>query len=123
MSADEAMDKEQGEERHQWEEAKTWLEGILAEGPVPAQVIFSEGMDKYGYSKKTLRKAGAKLKLEYPREGFGPGSKMFWQLPDEPIHDPKPHTYPVPNKGEVCTGGVSMDEAEQQSGLFVEGVI
>ena len=59
-----------------------WLVQQLAPGPVAAVEIKDRG-DAAGYGGSTLGRAANELGVERRREGFGPGSKVFWRLPLE----------------------------------------
>jgi len=53
----------------------------LANGPVEANEV-RKTAGKAGVSLRTLERAKAEQKVVSKRQGFGPGSKVFWKLPD-----------------------------------------
>jgi hypothetical protein len=56
------------------------LRESLAEGRVAGHDI--KNASKQAMIQETsLRRAAKDLRVEYSREGFGPGSKMWWSLP------------------------------------------
>ena len=70
------------EERGALVEAKEFLREELGDGPRPAQDVFRDGR-RDGFSDKTIKRAKAAFGIESCREGFGPGSKILWNLPIE----------------------------------------
>jgi hypothetical protein len=86
VSADEALSEDHT--RHDedgdhtlLEEAKTWLRGELANGPVPANDIISKAKDD-GIAKRTLDRAKKALKVTAAKGGFDAG--WTWRLPGAP---------------------------------------
>lgn len=70
------------------EEARTgaadcaeWLGTCLADGPRPKSDI-SRDAAAAGFTPKNLRSARERLKVTSQRSGFGPGSAVWWTLPD-----------------------------------------
>ena len=61
------------------DEAKEFLEGALANGPLAAKEVQSMARE-HGISPKTLRTAREVMKVKISRDGFGPGSKSLWSL-------------------------------------------
>lgn len=53
----------------------------LADGPVEANEIRKQAV-AVGISLRTLERAKSELEVVSKRQGFGPGSKIFWALPD-----------------------------------------
>jgi putative DNA primase/helicase len=67
-------------ERQELHDAREWLRESLAEGRVAGHDI--KNASKQAMIQETsLRRAAKDLRVEYNREGFGPGSKMWWSLP------------------------------------------
>jgi putative DNA primase/helicase len=64
-------------------EAVEILKGVLAEGRMPATEATRIARD-HGITPKVLRSAREALRVTIERDGFGPGSKSFWSLPQEP---------------------------------------
>jgi len=62
-------------------EAEDVLREILAEGPVPARKVKQLARDA-GISERTLDRARLAVGATTKREGFGPGSRFLWTLPD-----------------------------------------
>ncbi len=70
------------EEKSAEEEARDFLLDLLREGRVPAtDVLKSAGED--GIKERSLRTAKRKLGVKSVREGFGPGSMSYWELPTQ----------------------------------------
>lgn len=85
MTANEALrPPPDPDERDALQDAVEFLRSILANGRVPSDQLKSEA-DAAGHSDKTLRRAKAKLGVRAGREGFGPGSTCFWELPETAI--------------------------------------
>jgi hypothetical protein len=57
------------------------LELLSTNGEMPALAIFAEA-NQAGISKSTVKRAKLKLGIKMRREGFGQGSKVFWNLPE-----------------------------------------
>jgi hypothetical protein len=77
-----------GSDRSARQEAKEFLEGALAHGPMPAKEVQSMASE-HGISPKTLRNAREAMGVKVSRDGFGPGSKSLWSapyLPQTSIH-------------------------------------
>jgi hypothetical protein len=68
------------EERAAMDEAVEFLRGLLAGGQVAAKDVFTAARDA-GIAEKTLKRAKATLGVRSRREGFGPGSTVWWRLP------------------------------------------
>ena len=58
-------------------------------GLIPAKQVRAEA-DDVGLAWATVRRAKSKLGVRVQREGFGPGSILYWALPD-PIHAQSVH--------------------------------
>src|SRR6516162_775605 len=61
---------------------------VRARLPAPAEV--NRMARQHGLTPKTARSAREALKVKITRDGFGPGSKSLWSLPEGVIdaHDP-----------------------------------
>jgi AAA domain len=77
------------EERSALEEASDWLRELLELGPKPAAEVLRDAR-RDGIAEKTLRRARSRLGVKSSREGFGPGSRVMWFLPDRPPYDDPP---------------------------------
>ena len=64
-------------------EAVEFLQGALAGGPLPA-VDAKRMAREHGLTEKALRSAREAIGVKVERDGFGPGSKSLWSLPDRP---------------------------------------
>jgi hypothetical protein len=62
-----------------------WLRQALAGGRVSAGDIRRAG-ESAGYAWPTLNRIRPRIGAVARREGFGPGSKSYWQLPERPHH-------------------------------------
>ena len=60
-------------------ECDLWLREILAAGPVSHAEILTAGSPN-GFTRNTLRRAKKRLGARSCRQGFGPGSRLYWQL-------------------------------------------
>jgi hypothetical protein len=68
------------EERSALEDAKAWLRGMLADGPIPAKQIFREA-NEAGHAEKTIRRAQRAIGIDPRKDGkTGP---WLWSLPLE----------------------------------------
>jgi hypothetical protein len=66
--------------------AISFLQYVLADGPVPTNEIMSRA-EAQGISKSTLRRAKKQGGILDGREGYGPGSFCYWKLPPRnPVH-------------------------------------
>jgi hypothetical protein len=74
------------------EEAKNWLRGVLATGPVPANDL-EEYAEQAGITTRTLERAKKLLKVKSRKEGFGKEGAWTCSLPEESTsHTPGPET-------------------------------
>ncbi len=74
-SADDTGDSE---ERTAFDDAKGFLQGLLADGAIRAKQVYAEGRDA-GYSERTIRRAQKALGIEAAKDGLkGPWS---WSMP------------------------------------------
>jgi hypothetical protein len=64
-------------------EAMEFLQAALAGGPVAAAEI-NRMAREHGLTPKTVRSAREALKVKIERNGFGPGSRVLWSLPNVP---------------------------------------
>jgi putative DNA primase/helicase len=64
-------------------EAVEFLQGVLAGGSLPA-VDAKRMAREHGLTEKALRSARDALGVKIVRDGFGPGSKSLWSLPEGP---------------------------------------
>jgi hypothetical protein len=62
-------------------QAVEFLLAALASGPVPAAEV-NRMAREHGLTAKTIRTARESLKVKIERDGFGPGSKSLWSLPE-----------------------------------------
>jgi hypothetical protein len=73
-------------ERGPGAEAKEFLRDALAEGERPAEDVLSEAQGAR-IARSTLHRARERLGVRVRREGFGPGGRWLWSLPESQ----KPH--------------------------------
>jgi hypothetical protein len=73
------------EERSALHEAMDFLRDYLSLGPRPVGDVFKEARPEH--REVTLKRAKARLGVQSKREGFGPGSRVLWYLPDYPPYD------------------------------------
>ena len=64
------------------EEAKNWLRGVLATGPVPANDL-EEYAEQAGIATRTLERAKKQLKVKSRKEGFAKEGAWVCSLPEE----------------------------------------
>jgi putative DNA primase/helicase len=62
-------------------DAMEFLQAALASGPVPAAEV-NRMAREHGLTAKAIRSAREALRVKIDRDGFGPGSKSLWSLPD-----------------------------------------
>jgi putative DNA primase/helicase len=62
-------------------EATEFLQAVLSNGPVPAAEV-NRMAREHGFTTKAVRSAREALGVKIERDGFGPGSKSLWSLPD-----------------------------------------
>jgi DNA repair protein RadA/Sms len=67
-------------DRQEIADAREWLREALAEGRVTGNDIKNAARQAM-IPETALRRAAKDLRVEYHREGFGQGSKMWWELP------------------------------------------
>jgi hypothetical protein len=64
-------------------EAIELLKDIMTNGSMPAAEVHRIGRE-HGLTRKVIRSAREALGVIIQRDGFGPGSKSIWSLPDDP---------------------------------------
>jgi hypothetical protein len=90
-------------------EAEEVLRVILADGPVPARQAKQLARDA-GIAERTLDRAREAIGAATRREGFGPGARWLWSLPDrDPIDATEPPFSPSSPAQEVLASMASMD--------------
>jgi putative DNA primase/helicase len=77
-----AADAAGSEDRSAKSEAMEFLRNALAGGPAPAAEV-DRIAHEHGITPKTLRSAREALRVRIERDGFGPGSRSLWSLPEE----------------------------------------
>jgi putative DNA primase/helicase len=107
----------EGDERSELEDAKAFLRGLLADGPLPSKTVKAEA-DGAGYSWATIRRAQKALDVEAVRTGgLGRSGAWVWELPkvlNDPLRCPQ-------KNGEHLKGGMSiLDKPAGQGGGIVE---
>jgi hypothetical protein len=65
-----------------------WLREALAGDRVPAATLRRACLEA-GFTWTTLHRARMRIGAATRREGFGPGSRVYWQLPVAPKHAPR----------------------------------
>jgi hypothetical protein len=98
MTVDEALrqwrDRPAPEDEVQSSECEEWLRGALAGGRILARDLRRAGQDA-GFSWTTLRRARSRIGAVTRRDGFGPGSKCYWQERSGPRREPTfPEDFP-----------------------------
>lgn len=90
VTADEAMAQHGDlEERDAVKDAKDFLKGLLADGPVRSKQI-KQDAEGAGYSWRTIQRAQKSLGIEAIKEGMNSG--WVWQLPYVPIPEDRQDT-------------------------------
>jgi putative DNA primase/helicase len=84
ITANEALAAEAAgtESRSAKAEAAAFLQSVLAGGPVGAAYVNRMARD-HGLTPKVIRSAREALGVKIERDGFGPGSKSLWSLPED----------------------------------------
>jgi len=67
-------------------DCEEWLRATLAGGPILAADLRRAG-EEAGFAWITLRRARSRIGAVIRREGFGPGSKYYWQERNAPKHE------------------------------------
>jgi hypothetical protein len=71
-------------------EATSWLREQLSAGPVEQRIIRSRAIEA-GLAYRTIERTKELLGVQSQREGWGPGSTCYWQLPpQEPSRPDRP---------------------------------
>ena len=60
-------------------ESDEWLREMLSTGPVPHAEILTAGR-RNGFTRDTLRRTKERIGAVSCRVGFGPGSRLYWEL-------------------------------------------
>jgi putative DNA primase/helicase len=79
VTADQLLESESAVEHTERMEAVDWLMETLGGGGVEAKEVKHLAM-QCGLSWSTVRRAADHLGVRHRREGFGPGSRVFWEL-------------------------------------------
>lgn len=77
-----AMQQDDGEERTERDEAADAIRAALADGRRVQKDVLKEVREITGCSDSTIQRARRRLGVKSDREGFGPGSQVYWRLPD-----------------------------------------
>ena len=95
ITANEALAAEAagGETRSGKAEAMEFIAAVLASGPAPAAEVLRMGRE-HGLTAKAIRSAREALGVKIERDGFGPGSKSLWSIPQGRIDAQSSHTCP-----------------------------
>ena len=103
-----------------------WLEGLLVQGPRAAAEVLRDGQ-RDGHAEKTIKRAKREVGVKSARKGFGPGSKVLWYLPEQPLNNDPPiedqaalQTRPVA-VGAVC--GDPRNDAENDQPILSQANI
>ena len=115
------------QERSALGEAAALAADYLSLGSRPAAEIISEAR-RADIAEKTLRRAKTRIGARTHREGFGPGSRVLWFLPDrppydDPIDDQSPHVSPDDHVCRVCENPHNGAESERPSMDAIDGQI
>jgi hypothetical protein len=109
LSADEALRaSEDGGDKTAKAEAMEFLRAALADGSMPAAEV-NRMAREHGLTAKVVRSAREALGVKIERDGFGPGSKSLWSLPDCSIDAQPAHRCPITElgnygvRGQVCS--------------------
>ncbi len=76
------MQQDDGEERTERDEAADAIRAALADGRRVQKDVLKEVREITGCSDSTIQRARRRLGVKSDREGFGPGSQVYWRLPD-----------------------------------------
>lgn len=79
VDVEEALSKEKHEETSALNEANSWLQEALEDGPMPATVILRMANENH-ISNATLRRAKEKLGVKSYKEGMAEQGKWMWKL-------------------------------------------
>jgi hypothetical protein len=99
----------EGVSRTMKDEAVEFLKGMLGGGEVLATEV-KAAADREEITKKPLESAKKSLGILSRREGFGPGSQVWWSLPP-PIEHPEPHRAPPRVEGMYGVEGDLCDDS------------
>jgi putative DNA primase/helicase len=99
IAVDEALADEEDRQDRDRDDAKKWLQQVLADGPV-AQKELKRQATEAGLAFRTVRRAKDAIKVVVYKEGFGEGAHWLWSLPDrrwpegaEDVHSPDVDTF------------------------------
>ena len=111
ITADEVLSQPaSAEERSALEDAKGWLLGMLADGPVPAKQISAEGRDA-GHADRTIFRARKALNIEATKDGV----KGPWLLRLPPKAAKHPQECQVSRAGSLGSLGNLQGQQHSQS--------
>ena len=83
VSADDVLADGDGESgATERDNAAEWLRDLLADGPVSSTDVFNQGNEN-GFTRPTLNRAKAMLKIRPHRHGYGGDGRWYWSLPDQ----------------------------------------
>ena len=85
------------------EVAIDFLRDILSDGPLLATEVGALAEDK-GIAEQTMKRAKKKLHVESERDGFGPGSTVYWTLPAHRVPTQEVGTLWDSENAETLTG-------------------
>ena len=105
------------EERSALDEAKSFLADALAGGRRPSLDVQKEARQT-GIRDMTLRRARRALTVQVQRDGFGPGSVVYWSLP---IHGHDTHTCSPRNSEQVWQSMNKYGSAGQRDDCYACG--
>ena len=104
------------EERSAVEDAKEFLRGLLADGPIGAKRVYAEAHEA-GYSERTIRRAQKALGVDATKDGLKAG--WSWRLPSKVATFPEDgHIKGVDTFGDV--GHLRQDAAGAAAVVEVE---
>ena len=89
IAPDEALEQSgSGEERSGLGKAKSFLQDLLAKGPISTKEIEKDA-DGKGFAWGTIRRARKALRVEAVREGYGKDGVWKWRLPSKVLKESK----------------------------------
>ncbi len=108
LTANEVMQQAQGdpEERSALDDARLFLQGLLADGPIKAGQI-KQDADGAGFNWRTIQRAADRLNIERHKDGMRGG--WSWRLPPKMTNTPEDdrHETVSPSGNLVAFGGES----------------
>lgn len=105
------------EERSEREMAKDFIIEQLADAPVPVKELFKVAKE-YGYSEKTIRRAGSDLRVEKRKSGYQ--GAWRWSLPDDLPAPKMPKESKDAHASDVATFDIFEPEAVMPVATFGE---